>query len=37
MFWYIKNKVFETLESLENEVCEFVKNLTDEVVAGICR
>lgn len=32
----IKNKVFETLENLEDEVCEFVKNLTDEVVVGIC-
>lgn len=32
----IKNKVFETLKSLEENVCEFVKNLTDEVVLGIC-
>lgn len=32
----IKNKVFETLESLENEVCEFVKNLTKKVVLDIC-
>ena len=33
----IKNKVFETLKSLEENVCEFVKNLTDEVVFGVCR
>ena len=32
----IKNKVFETLKNLEDEVCGFVKNLTDEVVVGIC-
>ena len=32
----IKNKVFETLKGLEENVCEFVKNLTDEVVLGIC-
>lgn len=33
----IKNKVFEALKSLEENVCEFVKNLTDEVVFGVCR
>ena len=33
----IKNKVFETLKNLEDEVCEFVKDLTDEVVLRICR
>jgi len=32
----IKNKVFETLENLEDEVCEFVKNLTKETVLKIC-
>lgn len=32
----IKNKVFETLKSLEENVYEFVKNLTDEVVLGVC-
>ena len=32
----IKNKVFETLGNLEDEVCEFIKNLTKEVVLGIC-
>ena len=33
----IKNKVFETLVELVNLVCEFIKNLTDEVVLGICK
>ena len=32
----IKNKVFETLEILEDEVCEFVKNLTSDIVMGVC-
>ncbi len=32
----IKNKVFETLKNLEDEVCEFVKNLTKDVVMSIC-
>jgi len=32
----IKNRVFKTLENLEDEVCEFIKNLTEEVVLGIC-
>lgn len=32
----IKNKVFETLKNLEDEVGEFVKNLTKEVVLGVC-
>ena len=33
----IKNKVFETLEILEKEVCEFVRNLTTDVVMSVCR
>lgn len=33
----IKNKVFETLEILEKEVCEFVRNLTADVVMSVCR
>ena len=33
----IKNKVFETLKNLEDEVCEFVKNLTEKVILGICK
>jgi transposase len=32
----IKNKVFETLKNLEDEVCEFVRNLTVEVIKNIC-
>ena len=32
----IKNRVFKTLENLEDEVCEFVRNLTKDVVIGIC-
>lgn len=32
----IKNKVFETLEDLEIEICSFVKNLSREVVLGVC-
>jgi transposase len=32
----IKNKVFEALEILEDEVCEFVKNLTSDIVMGVC-
>ncbi len=32
----IKNKVFETLIELENQVCEFVKNLGNEIVKSIC-
>jgi transposase len=32
----IKNKVFETLEELENQVCEFVGNLNNEIVKSIC-
>jgi transposase len=32
----IKNKVFETLKNLEDEVCEFVKNLDGEIVRNIC-
>jgi len=33
----IKNKVFETLKNLEDEVCDFIKNLAKETVLGICR
>lgn len=32
----IKNKVFSTLEELEIEICTFVKNLSREVILGIC-
>ncbi len=32
----IKNKVFETLIELENQVCEFVKNLGNEIAKSIC-
>ena len=32
----IKNKVFSTLEELEIEICNFVRNLNREVVLGIC-
>lgn len=32
----IKNKVFETLKILEDEVCEFVKNLTRDDVMKLC-
>jgi len=32
----IKNKMFETLIELENQVCEFVKNLGNEIVKSIC-
>jgi transposase len=32
----IRNRVFETLLELEMAVCEFVKNLSAEVVRGIC-
>lgn len=33
----IKNKVFETLENLQNEVCEFVNKLTNNIVYGVCK
>ncbi len=33
----IKNKIFETLEELEIAVCDFIRNLTTEVVGSICR
>jgi len=33
----IKNKVFDTLQNLEDEICEFVKNLTNETVKSVCR
>ncbi len=32
----IKNKVFETLKNLEDEICWFVRNLTREIVVGVC-
>jgi hypothetical protein len=32
----IKNKVFETLKNLEDEVCEFIKNLTSDVLVSVC-
>ena len=32
----IKNKVFETLEILEDEICNFIKNLTSDIVIGVC-
>ena len=32
----IKNKVFETLEILEDEICDFIKNLTSDIVMGVC-
>jgi transposase len=32
----IKNKVFETLKNLEDEVCWFVRNLTSEIVSSVC-
>ena len=32
----IKNRVFNTLENLEDEICEFIKNLTKDVVMSIC-
>ena len=32
----IKNRVFKTLENLEDEVCEFVRNLTKDIVISIC-
>lgn len=32
----IKNKVFETLQNLEDEVCEFIAKLENNVVMSIC-
>ena len=32
----IKNRVFKTLENLEDEVCEFFRNLTKDIVISIC-
>ena len=32
----IKNKAFETLQILENEVCEFVAKLENNVVMSVC-
>lgn len=32
----IKNKVFDSLEELEDEVCDFIKNLSCEDVISIC-
>lgn len=33
----IKNKVFDTLLELENEVCKFIKNLKFDAVMSICK
>ena len=33
----IKNKVYETLEELEDELCKFIKvNITSEVIKRVC-
>lgn len=32
----IKNKVFETLKNLEDEICDFIKNLTSDIVIRVC-
>jgi len=32
----IKNKVFETLGELEDEICEFVKYLTSDIIMSVC-
>ena len=32
----IKNKVFETLKILEDEICDFVKELKPDIVMGVC-
>ena len=32
----IKNMVFGSLEEIENAVCDFVNNLPEDVVIGIC-
>jgi hypothetical protein len=33
----IKNQMFETLENLQNDVCEFVTKLTNDIVFRICK
>lgn len=33
----IKNKVFKTLKELEDVVCEFLQNLSEDVVKSVCR
>lgn len=33
----IKNKVFETIRELEDEVCRFVNELTKDVIMNICK
>lgn len=34
----IKNKVYETLDDLENEICNFMRNkITNEIVKNICK
>jgi len=33
----IKNKVFEKLSDLEDTVCEFVKNLSNDVIKSVCK
>jgi transposase len=32
----IKNKVFESLQELEDEICEFIKNLTSDTIMSVC-
>lgn len=32
----LKNKIYDTLEMLENSVCEFLKQLSDAVVQSVC-
>lgn len=32
----IKNKVFETLKNLEDEICDFIKELTLDIVIRVC-
>ena len=33
----IKNKVYETLEALEEEICSFFRSLSPETVQTVCR
>lgn len=32
----IRNKIYSSIEALENVVCDFIKNLTNQLVASIC-
>ena len=32
----IKNKVFETLKNLEDKICDFIKELTSDIVIRVC-